>query len=292
VLFPGFGQRFVDRAAARWQQAAEQRLLIEHMHERISQRGRAVGEFIFVQHPHQAMHALQRLQSLFDIGRIELCCFGNDGRVELMSLGCRDGQQPMIVFVQALQFSLNHAPHGLGQVVPDLRKFAGELPTSVRLSNHTSFAQVAQQIRCKQRASFRPRMNQLGEVRRKRMIRKRERKQIFDLRPAEETKGQFVAHALRLQVELDAMKRMRAKEELRRPISHNDQHGPFAAMPADISEQIDGRDIGPMNIVDKQDDGADPRNRGKQIRNFMQHGLLRVCDRRHCSIAAAGDQLG
>jgi hypothetical protein len=139
-------QRAADGCAARRHQAGEEGLLIEHVHEGVALGQRAVGKLLLAQQAHQAVHALEHLQPLLDVGRVSARGCGDHGRIELMPLRCRDGEQPAIVLAQALELALDHAADRFGHVLPDFWQLAGQRPAAGDLGDHLPLAQVAEQV--------------------------------------------------------------------------------------------------------------------------------------------------
>src|SRR5207253_3268055 len=90
-------------------------ILIEDVHESITNGQRAIGQFLFRDAPDEAVSAVEVFEALLDLEALRLQRAGQRRRVELVALDGGRGEDLAIAIADLLDLALDHAPHRLGQ---------------------------------------------------------------------------------------------------------------------------------------------------------------------------------
>jgi hypothetical protein len=98
-----------------------QHVLIQHVHELVIQRQRAIGKFALFAAPDEHVDPLQSLEAILDFGGVHLRGFADDRRVELVTVDAGRQQQPAVVLIHLLDLALDHPAHGFGQIARHVR---------------------------------------------------------------------------------------------------------------------------------------------------------------------------
>ena len=69
-----------------------------------------------------------------------------------------------------------------------------------------------------------------------------------------------------------AVERVRAEQQLRRPIGDDHEHAQLLAVAAEVGEQVHRREVRPVNVIEEQHNRAEARRLLKEVAEFAQHG--------------------
>ena len=173
------------RAACRLQRRI-QGVLIQHVHEPVAERERAIRKLVLADGSHEHVHPIERLEPLLDLARIDAKGFADDCRIELVALYARgEGQLPIVV-CQSANLARDHASHGFRQLTLDFVEGPGQDPSTAILSQHSAIFEVTQEISHEERAAFGFRMDELSELARESMLLELDREVTFDVVSIEE----------------------------------------------------------------------------------------------------------
>ena len=168
---------------------AVQRLLVQNMDEPVAACQRSIRKLLFIEQADQPVDAVEHLQSLFDVRRIQFQSSGHHRRIELVSLNAGRTYQATIGVAEPIQLALDHAAHRSGQVVAQAPRPLRDRPASARLGNYAAIAQVAQQIGDEKRAALGPLINAVGEIGGKRVTGEHQRQVLIDFALARGTQS-------------------------------------------------------------------------------------------------------
>jgi len=100
--------------------------------------------------------------------------------------------------------------------------------------------------------------------------------EIIHLRRRKKLERDLATETSRLQVELQLRERVLGKQQLRRPHGGQDQQSHLAKARREIREDVDGREIRSMEIVEKKDDRSQLAQLVHERAQLALHPLLRV----------------
>src|SRR5207244_4343000 len=183
-------------------------------------------------------------------------------------------QQAAIIFAQLRDLTVDHAADRLGKLTLDLGHGARQCPPALVLGNDSAIAQVAQQIRHEQWTAFRLGVHELAEIRRELMAGKFEQEISFDLRAIQELERKLAADTACLPAGLELEKRVLGQQELRGAISKNQEQTHRIQAPGEVGEQVDGRNIGPVQVVEEHHQRFEARHVLEKGSEFPLHSLL------------------
>src|SRR5262245_1005517 len=97
------------------------------------------------------------------------------------------------------------------------------------------------------------------------MPRKLQCKITLDLRANQELKGDLAANTTRLQIRFDLQKWMLCQDQIRTSVCHDNQETKCLEFAGYISQQVNRRGVGPVQVIKKEDQRA-------RLRDFLEIG--------------------
>jgi hypothetical protein len=200
------------------------------------------------------VHVLQAVQLFFDVGRRPIKHTRQHCGVELVSLHARDGQHAAGVFVQAPDDAVNQASNRFRDVLLDRRHRLDQRPAFGLACNDSARAELAKDVHHEQWVAFGLPKNERRKILRKRMLGKLKREIRVHIAAFEQRHGNFATTHSRLQLESQRRERMIGQKQIGRPKRRNDQDPHRVETRRQIAQEVDGRRVSPVDIVEKQDD--------------------------------------
>ena len=211
------------------------------------------------------MDTVQLVQPVLHFRRIPLEHPGHDRGVELVALHAGRHQQAAVVFAELTDLPLDHAADRFGQVAPEVGDRLPQRPAALLLRQHLSVSKVAQEVGHEQRAALRPGVDEGRELLREAMPGEFEREIAVEIRSGQELQRQLATDAAHLQVQLDRPERVLAQHQVGRAIGQHQQGTHPRAPAAEVGEQINGRGVRPVQIIEEQEQRP-------QVRHLPQEG--------------------
>ena len=113
------------------------------------------------------------------------------------------------------------------------------------------------------------------EFGRKAMLRKLQRQIALEIGAGQEGQEDLPAHAAPLELQLHVQERVLTEQQVRRAVGEYQQQSHRRALAANISQQIHGRRIGPVQIVQEQHQRLEARHLLKEGGQLAFEALLR-----------------
>ncbi len=221
------------------------------------------------------MLALQPVEAIFDLVFRQLQGAGNHDGIELDPLHAGRPEQPPVGVVQRLELALHRAADRRRQLAFDGHQVVGEHPAPVLLAYLLPPPQIPQQIGHEQRVAFAALVHEAGEVGRERVLRELQGDVLRDRAQVERARHDLPAHPAGVEVELDRQERVPPLRQVRRPAGGNHQQPRAVDPPGEIRQQIGGRWIGPVHVIERQHDRLHAAELFEQRRDFALQAFLR-----------------
>jgi hypothetical protein len=97
---------------------------------------------------------------------------------------------------------------------------------------------------------------------------------LLDVVPRQERERQLLAFAVRLQLPLDLQERMLPAQHVRAAIGHHEQGGDRLEPAGDVGEQVDGRQVRPLQVVEEDHERLPARDVLQERRELPLQELL------------------
>ena len=246
------------------------------MRKPVAQRQRPVHRFPFGHEPHDGMLALETLEPILHVILVETKGPGHDRRLEIDAMDACCSQHLPILIVEGFDLALHQAAHRRRQLPLERVQIRGHDPASVLLPDHLPAAQIAQEIRDKQRMPLGALMDQLRKPFGEGVPGELHRDVTRDRRDIERARRNLAALPVCEQIELYGEKRMPCLRKVRRTRRDDDHRTRVLHPLCEIENQIGGRRIGPVHIVEPQDDRLYPSGLFEQCRDFTFQPFLRA----------------
>src|SRR5262245_65941903 len=108
------------------------------------------------------------------------------------------------------------------------------------------------------------------------VIREGQRQVAVNRFAVQEAERHLAAGAASLHLQFDPVERMRAKEQFRRPVGEDAEHTQAVAVTPQVSEEVHGGQVRPVDIVEKQDEGAESGRLAEGVAELAPKGMLRT----------------
>ena len=241
----------------------------------VSERQRPVGVHDVTVLPNKGEHRVERLQSLLDLRLLEAsrCC--DHRRVEPVTLHAGRHQEPTVVSAQLPELALDHAPHRLRQVTVDPSRRGRHDPALLVLSDHPPITQIAHEVDHEEGVALGLAMHHRPQVVGKPVAGKLRGQVGVGVVSTQEVQKQFAADAASLQVVLDRNERALGDQQVRGPISDDDQHADRRQSATDERQHVDGRHVGPMQVFEHEHERFLVRQLFEKRAQLALHTLLR-----------------
>ena len=139
--------------------------------------------------------------------------------------------------------------------------------------------QVVDRADHEQRIAFRAFMDQGHELGREPVRRKPRGEMLRDRRLAEIVEGELFAQLPGEELSLDRLHRMAARDQFRRPQRRDQHQVSGSTAPGDIRDQVKGRDITPVEILQDHHERGGRGERLEGLGHFPEHALARPAKR-------------
>lgn len=269
------GHASAQRRAPGRLQGRVERVLIQHVHEAVVLRERQVGELALGTALDKHMHAFEHVEALFDVRRVHLGGFAQNRRVEFGPLDARRHQQLAVGVVELLDLPLDHAADRFRQVPRTALRRGREPPASLLLEDAAGIPEIPKEVGHEERITLGLLVDVGGERGRERVVREFEREVALDVRPLEKAQRQVFEQAARPKVALDIEKWVLHQRHFRRPVRREHEHAHIGEAAREIVQQIDRRDVGPVQVVEEQNDRLRPRQVLEERAELALQPLLR-----------------
>jgi len=168
----------------------------------------------------------------------------------------------------------DHAPRASGNNFPHPGHVLVQTPVPARCVQNSSFAKEGQHFPHEQRIALGSFFHNIAESHGKR-VRGESAVQIqFDVHTIQEPQRDIVADAVALQCKPHRKKRVSGRQKFRGPVSRNDQNRDVLHPQTQIAQQVAGRWIGPMHVLEHQHMGTSRGHRFEQMDKLPPHSLM------------------
>ena len=258
-------------------QRSVERVLVKHVDEAIADRERAVVQLTLVDGTDERVDPIEDLEPLLHDRAVHAEYASQGRRIELVALDACGHEQLAVFFAELRHFQLDHAAYRRGQVVLGGLERAGQRPDAVAKGDDPALPQVPHQVGHEERTSLGARVDPIGEGGGHPVARTLECQILADVVCRQEVQHDLPAGAAGLQVELHAQEGMLRDEHLRRAVGGHEQQRHARQAVGEKRQQIDGRGIGPVQILEHQHHRALLCQRLEERPELALHPLGRLC---------------
>jgi hypothetical protein len=220
------------------------------------------------------MDLLQSLQPFFDFFAVHLDGGGDHGGVEFDALHAGSDQQLAIHRVEALDGPFDQAADRVGHFQLEMRPPLGEPPFILLFRDDAAVGELPHQIDNEQRRARGAFVQQADEVVGKPIARIGCGQIPLQIIPAEGTQPCLAPHTAPLKGPPHVDKRVLGEQQVRWAVGDHQQQAQRVEPIAEVRDQVDGRHVRPMEVVEEQDER--PRS-GQFSQERMQLPLHLFC---------------
>ena len=270
--------RLVELAPPPGRDPLVQRVPVQRVHERVAGRHRSVRPLARAERAQEELAPHELVAALLHVRHRLLHRRRHRDRRELHARHAARLEHVLLLLADATDLPIDHLAKALGHVQVDRVERGAKLPSVLARRDEAAREQIIDQRHHEQRIALGARVDDVRKLSGERVAREPLAKVVGDRRRAEQRQCQALGPPPRLELARELEDGALGQGGLDGAIGGDQEQPSGLPPPGDQREQVHGRRVAPVEILENEDEGGVGGQRLDQLRHLAQHALSRGPD--------------